>query len=415
MNKFVAPILLTLVLTGCGGGGGSVGNNTVPDSVVTQNHQDVQPTVSATAVSRTTTTDTNLVNTLAVGDLNNDGLDDIVIGGWVNNGTHTARIYVFYQNANGTLTEKTNEVLPSNTYSGSQRIFIADFDNDGRNDIFFPAFDDGAGQPLANSVFFWNNSGQFIRQDLNDQVYAHGACYDDIDRDGDLDLLVSGVNGGLYTNNGNRSFTIQTSVLPNDHFATCSVIHNSNNTISIIMGQTGLVAGYKSSITTMDGNYNVLSNVGVVAPNNGVEFDLINSRAMDVNNDGATDFIAVFNDLSPGVPGAKQVLLGNGLGNFVAQPAFDTQYNNAYYSHTIFTGGHITVLFGADNGHMRLYQIINNAWVPYKHDTLNSMAAATGASVGNWNIGHGAIYQNTVNNKVYVLQYLSGKYYTKEL
>ena len=411
MIKSFAPIiLLTLVLTGCGGGGGSSG------VIETTNSSPVTATLNGlSVVSRTTTTDLNLVNTVAVGDLNNDGLDDIVVGGWVNDGTHTARIYIFYQNIDGTLTEKTSEVLPSNIYSGSQRIFIADFDNDGRNDIFFPAFDDGAGQPLANSVFFWNNSGQFIRQDLNDRVYAHGACYDDIDRDGDIDLLVSGVNGGLYVNNGNRSFSIQTATLPNDYFATCSVIHNQNNTISIIMGQSGLVNGYKSSIVNLDSNYNVISNVGITAPNNGVEFDLINSRAMDVNNDGHSDFVAVFNDLSPGVPGVKQVLLGDGQGNFVAQTAFDTQHNNAYYSHTIFTAGHTTVLFGADNGDLQIYQIINGAWVSYKQDVLNEMATIVGASRGNWNIGNGTIYQNTVNGKVYMLQYLNGKYYTKEL
>jgi hypothetical protein len=405
MNKIVAPVLLTLVLTGCGGGGGGGGS---PSSTPTQ-------ASTLAEVVRSTNTSINLVNTLAVGDLNNDGRDDIVVGGWVNDGSHTARIYVFYQNADGTLTEKTTEVLPSNTYSGSQRIFIADFDNDGRNDIFFPAFDDGAGQPLANSVFFWNNSGQFIRQDLNDQVYAHGACYDDIDRDGDIDLLVSGANGGLYINNGNRNFSIQTTVLPNDFFATCSVTHNSNNTISILMGQSGLVLGYKSSITTFDTNLNVLSNVGVTAPNNGWEFDLINSRAMDVNNDGATDFVAVFNDRVSGAPGAKQVLLGDGNGNFTSQAPFDTTYNNSYYSHTIFTDGHTTVLFGAENGDMKMYQIINGVFTLYKQSVLDAMAAVFGTTQGNWNTGFGTFYQNTVNGKTYVLQYINGKYYTKEL
>jgi len=407
IKSFTPVVLLTLALTACGGGGGSASN--------TANGSTPSPVASLDAVARTTSTSLNLVNTLAVGDLNNDGLDDIVVGGWVNDGTHTARIYVFYQNANGTLSEKTTEVLPTNTYSGSQHIFIADFDNDGRNDIFFPAFDDGQGQPLANSVFFWNNSGQFIRQDLTDQVYAHGACYKDIDRDGDIDLLVSGANGGLYVNNGNRNFSIQTAILPNDHFATCSVIHNQNNTTSIIMGQSGLVNGYKSSIVNLDNNYNVISTAGVTAPNNGVEFDLINSRAMDVNNDGHTDFVAVFNDLAPGVPGVKQVLLGDGQGNFTAQAPFDTQHNNAYYSHTIFTAGHTTVLFGADNGDTKIYQIVNGSWVAYKQDVLDAMATMVGARRGNWNIGSGTIYQNTVNGKVYVLQYLSGKYYTKEL
>jgi len=401
MTKSFAPIfLLTLVLTGCGGGGGG-GSPAVSAS-----------TNAPTAVTRTTTTALNLVNTLATGDLNNDGRDDIVVGGWVNDGTHTARIYVFYQNADGTLTEKTTEVLPSNTYSGSQRIFVADFDGDGRNDIVLPGFDDGTPQPPANTVIFWNNSGQFVRQDLNDQVYAHGACYDDIDRDGDLDMLVGG--GGIYLNQGNRNFTIRTNILPNNFFSTCSVVHNQNNTISILLGNSNQVPGFASSILTLDANFNTVNQVGVALPNaNAV--DLINSRAMDVNNDGSTDFIAVFNQLAAGTAGAKQVLNGDGQGNFVARPAFDTTYNNSYYSHTIFTEGHFTVLFGAENGDMKMYQIVNGVFTLYKQSVLDSMAQVFGLTQGNWATGHGTIYQNTVNGKVYVLQYLSGKYYTREL
>lgn len=402
MTKRFAPIfLLTLVLTACGGGGGG---GSKPSTAAVSN--------GLTAVTRTTTTSLNLVNTLATGDLNNDGLDDVVVGGWVNDGTHTARIYVFYQNADGTLTEKTTEVLPSNTYSGSQRIFIADFDGDGRNDIVLPGFDDGAPQPPANTVIFWNNSGQFVRQDLTDQVYAHGACYDDIDRDGDLDMLVSG--GGVYFNQGNRNFVIQTNILPNNFFSTCSVVHNSNNTISILLGNSNQVPGFSSSILTLDANFNTLSHVGVALPNVNT-VDLINSRAMDVNNDGHTDFIAVFNQLAAGAAGAKQVLTSDGQGNFVSQPAFDTTYNNSFYSHTIFTGGHFTVLFGAENGDMKLYQIVNGVFTLYKQSVLDAMAQVFGLTQGNWQTGHGTIYQNTVNGRVYVLQYLSGKYYTREL
>ena len=403
MTKSFAPIfLLTLVLTACGGGGG--GGGSVSSSPVVANSLD--------KVVRTTTTSVNLVNTLATGDLNNDGRDDIVVGGWVNDGTHTARIYVFYQNSDGTLTEKTTEVLPSNTYSGSQRIFIADFDNDGRNDIILPGFDDGSPQPPANTVIFWNNSGPFVRQDLNDQVYAHGACYNDIDHDGDLDMLVGG--GGVYLNQGNRNFTIRSNILPNNFFSTCSVVHNQNNTISILLGNSNQVPGFASSILTLDANFNTVSQVGIALPNVNT-VDLINSRAMDVNNDGHTDFIAVFNPLASGQPGAKQVLLNDNQGNFTSQAPFDTTYNNSYYSHTIFTEGHFTVLFGAENGDMKMYQIVNGVFTLYKQSVLDAMAQVFSLTQGNWRTGHGTVYQNTVNGKVYVLQYINGNYYTKEL
>lgn len=402
MNKFVAPVLLTLVLTGCGGGGGGASSGIISAS-------------EPLRVSNTTA-ETNLVNTMATGDLNNDGLEDVVVGGWVNDGSHTAYISVFYQNPNGSLTEKTLDVLPSRTYQGSQVIFIADFDNDGRNDIILPGFDDGAGQPTANTVIFWNNSGQFIRQDLTDQVQAHGACYNDVDRDGDLDMLVSGSNGGLYINNQDRTFTIHTTATPNDFWDTCSIVHNSNNTFSVLMGDSNQVAGFKSAILTFDYMYNLVSQAGVVAPtNNGYEFDLINSLSIDANNDGHTDFVAVFNDTSSGTPGAKQVLLNDGAGNFSAQPAFDTINNNAYYYKTFFTQGHTTILFGAINGDIKLYQIINGVFVLYKQSVLDSLASAFGLTQGNWNTGHGTVYQNTVNNKVYLLQYINGNYYTKEL
>lgn len=400
MNKILAPILLlTLVLTGCGGGGGSSGGSPTPAAN------------GILAVARTTT-DMNLVNTMASGDLNNDGLEDVVVGGWVNNGTHTSFISVFYQNPDGSLTEKTLDVLPSRTYQGSQVIFIADFDGDGRNDIVLPGFDDGAPQPLANTVIFWNNSGQFIRQDLTDQVSAHGACYSDIDRDGDLDMVVSG--GGFYINQGNRNFLVRNDLLPNNFFSTCSIIHNQNNTISVLLGTDNQVPGFTSTIHTFDSNFNLLSRTGIARPNTSA-VDLINSLPVDVNNDGHMDFIAIFNQLDPGVPGVKQVLLNDGQGGFVPQPAFDTSNNNAYYSKVFFTGGHITLLFGAINGDVKLYQIVNGVLTLYKQSTLDFIATALGVTQGNWQTGHGTVYQNTVNNKVYMLQYISGKYYTKEL
>lgn len=404
MNKFVAPILLTLVLSGCGGGGS--GNSSVDNST---------PVTGVTRVVKSTT-EINLVNTMASGDLNNDGLEDVVIGGWVDDGSHTAYISVFYQNPNGTLTEKTLDVLPSRTYQGSQVIFIADFDGDGRNDIVLPGFDDGAPQPRSNTVIFWNNSGQFIRQDLNDQVYAHGACYNDIDRDGDLDMIISSTNGGVYINNNNRTFTIQTSLIPTDYWDTCSVIHNSNNTFSVLLGDSHAVAGFKSGILTFDYNYNVVSSTGINVPvNNGFDFDVVNSVVADVNGDGNQDFIAVLNDFNPGVPGVKQAWINDGFGNFAPMTAFDTVNNNAYYSKVFFTEGHTTILFGAINGDVKLYQLINGVFVLYKQSVLDSLASAFGLTQGNWNTGHGTVYQNTVNGKVYVLQYINGNYYTKEL
>lgn len=404
MNRIIASISLILTLAACGGGGGG---GSAADSNT--------PIQAAVVVSRTYT-NSNLITTMASGDLNNDGLEDVVTGGLVYDGTHTAYIQVFYQNANGTLTEKTLDVLPSRTYTGSNKIFIADFDNDGWNDIILPGFDDAAYAPLANTVIFWNNHGTFQRQDLTDRVEAHGACYFDINRDGYLDMLISGRNGGLYINNHNRTFTIDQTAMPNDFWDTCSVAPNADGSISIIMGDSGLVVGSKSAIITFDSNLRELSRVGITAPWRGsVEFDLINSEAVDVNQDGFVDFIAVYNDLLYGVPGAKQVFLNNGHGVFTPLAPFETVANNTIYSKVFVDQGRTSVWFGAINGDNQLFQFSNGSATLYKQSVLDQLAASLGTRQGDWRTGHGIVYRNLKTNAVYMLQYINNNYYTVPL
>jgi hypothetical protein len=402
--KLVLPILLTLVLTACGGGGGggSASSNAASTS-----------TSTVTTLNRVTALLGSEIKTMAVGDLTGDGLDDVVIGGWGASGSSTY-IYVLVQNADGTLTDSTSTILPTNRYGGSQHVFIADFDGDGKKDIFFPGFSDGCNGNTTtcavNSVVFWNSPGQFIKQTLPELTSAHGACFDDLDQDGDLDLIVAGGYngsvGGVYINNGTRSFTLNRTILSNNYFSTCSVVHQNNGDIAILLGNNGQVAGSRSNISVFDNQLVLKSNIGVASSNTAT--DLINSMVID------NKFILVFNPMTAGDAGAKEIW---NTQTYSYINTIDSSYNNQYYTYTVSVNGTPTVYFSGPNGDARLYQYSASAFIAYQQSRLTAMAAQAGGRPGvkDWSVDVGIIYQNSSTGKIYMLQSINSILYTQEL
>jgi hypothetical protein len=401
MTKLIAPLLLTLVLTACGGGGGG---GTASTAAVTTSTASLNTVISGVP---------GIVKNMAVGDLNNDGIDDVVVGGWGGSG-NTANIYVLIQNSNGTLTDKTTSYLPVTTYPGSQHIFIKDFDGDGKNDIFIPGFNDGCTNGCSvHSMIFWNGTGQFTQQILPELTDAHGACVDDINNDGKLDILLRGVydqqthsvQGGLYVNNGNRSFTFNTNLAAG---ATCSINHESNGNISIVSGNS-------NKILTYDSNLNLTATVSIASQDTAAN-DLIDSISMDVNGDGSKDFVLVFDNTSDNTKGRKEVWLNDGSGNYSYSYTIDSD-SYSYYHHNVFThNGIVTVYFSGANLQAKLYQIQNGQFVAYQQSRFKAMATQAGYYPGfTWSVDTGIVYQNSSTGKIYMLQSINSVLYTQEL
>lgn len=137
---------------------------------------------------------------IAVGDLNNDGLDDFVTGG-------SSPFYasIFTQQANGRFTKKTiiHPKYPQMQDDGA--ICLFDADKDGDLDIYIAsggAENEPQSKPYVDHFYVNDGKGNFKELELditNNRSSKSCIAANDIDNDGDLDLFIgSGVIPGSY-------------------------------------------------------------------------------------------------------------------------------------------------------------------------------------------------------------------------
>ena len=130
---------------------------------------------------------------LASGDLDGNGLHDIVIGG--SQGYPTT---IFLQNTSGKFTKAiTQEVFHADSLFEDQGILLFDAELDGDLDIYIAS----GGNELAlekasllqDRLYINDGKGQFTRRYLPDMPFAKSCVVgNDFDKDGDIDLFVGG-------------------------------------------------------------------------------------------------------------------------------------------------------------------------------------------------------------------------------
>jgi hypothetical protein len=167
-----------------------------------------------------------LSNVLVTVDLNGDGnLDLIALGASYPTATNTSPTLqpgrVFFGDGNGGFTEAPNNIFPINTLLTVEprKVLIADFNGDGRPDIFISntGWDASPFPGEQNRLYLSQPNGSWIDAtaslpQLND--YSHTAAVGDINGDGSIDIFVGNGYGGqnkilsyVLLNNGSGQFT----------------------------------------------------------------------------------------------------------------------------------------------------------------------------------------------------------------
>jgi gliding motility-associated-like protein len=173
-------------------------------------------------------------------DLNSDGWIDILMSGV--NASNVPEFYIFINQQNGTFTSITHNI-PGLRYG---HIETKDLNLDGLVDIFVLGLTSN-----GNYTAIFKNDGNLsfslINYDFPD-VYNGGAVLADLNNDGNTDIFYTGINTSffeesfIYINNGNWAFTNRTSDIPgisngkvqssdinNDGFVDIAVFGNDKN------------------------------------------------------------------------------------------------------------------------------------------------------------------------------------------
>ncbi|MUU79132.1 VCBS repeat-containing protein [Winogradskyella endarachnes] len=248
---------------------------------------------------------------LAVGDLNNDGLDDFFIGG-----SHSNIGSIYFQSNNG-FTEGNKTFLEKDNLCEDVGALIFDADADGDNDLYVVS---GGYEFSANSSFYQdrlylnNGNGEFTKSVLPNMPISGSNVYNaDFNKDGKQDLLVLGrqlpehypspVNSYLLLNNSTKnevSFSDETNQFAdgfqNLGMATSAVITDIDNDTwldIIVVGEWMPIKVFKNKKSHFE---DISSQMGLTKENSTGWWWSIKSG--DFDNDGDQDFIVGNNGLN---------------------------------------------------------------------------------------------------------------------
>jgi hypothetical protein len=237
-------------------------------------------------------------SSIAWGDFNNDNLADILVTGSSTSATATRlqTTKVYKNNGNGTFTEQKNIVL-ANVSKGS--VAWGDYNNDGHQDILLTGWNGSA----AISKLYQNNGDGTFSENTSANltgVYYSSLAWGDFNNDGFPDILLTGFNTDdsavsyLYKNNGDGTFSQVNIKLPGVGYSSVAWgDYNNDGNLDILLSGLSENA-IISQIWENNGDGTFTEQTNVTLPG------IISGSALwaDINNDGYQDILLVGNGFS---------------------------------------------------------------------------------------------------------------------
>ncbi len=174
-----------------------------------------------------------------IGDLNNDGKEDIFFGG--SQGKQAA---IYLQNGNGFAKKSFSSIVADSIYEDASAV-ITDFNGDRQNDLFVAS---GSGQYAANLIPRLYQGSTLIKSNLPETKGMNASVIRtiDYDKDGDLDIFI-----------GNNSKSNSFGRMPD-----CYLLNNNKGVFTITQSATcagiGIVTYALVSDFNKDGNLDLI-------------------------------------------------------------------------------------------------------------------------------------------------------------
>jgi hypothetical protein len=205
-------VLVSLVLAGCGGGGGGTVAKLPPTplGVLSTSYANKNLRVAALDASQIPVIAADAAQwsqvpeSLAFGDFFQEGQYSAFVA--ANSTSGAAKAYFLKKNDAGAWTDATADVLTDRSICAKVvQAISADFNGDGKPDVYVAC---GGSSPMRQ-VFFMSRTGAgqtaYDRQETSFDLQSWGAAAGDLDGDGHVDLVVTD-NGGTVAlmNNGSK-------------------------------------------------------------------------------------------------------------------------------------------------------------------------------------------------------------------
>ena len=211
---WIALFGTVVVITGCGGGGGGGGGGpgdspyNSPNPILRQVPYSTPVRVDSVKPIASTALESDS-SALYSAPLSGNGEELITAGrsGTQNQGSYPDYDLNIYGWSNGQLVNRTSQWFAgtSNRITGTEpSVKFADFDGDGKLDMYVAPNTDQVGVTGSGWVFF-NNGTSFSRLNLDLNINGHDSAVYDLNRDGRADIFTTGSRVSFA--NANRTFS----------------------------------------------------------------------------------------------------------------------------------------------------------------------------------------------------------------